>query len=40
LKPEVIEAQQRQRHLEREQGAVEWEGKATVTFSDAITAVR
>src|SRR5262249_12918376 len=25
---------------EQEQGAVEWEGKATVTFSDAITAVR
>jgi DDE superfamily endonuclease/Archaeal putative transposase ISC1217 len=25
---------------EQEQGVVEWEGKATVTFSDAITAVR
>ena len=25
---------------EQEQGAVDWEGKATVTFSDAITAVR
>jgi len=25
---------------EQEQGAVEWGGKATVTFSDAITAVR
>jgi hypothetical protein len=25
---------------EQEQGAVAWEGKATVTFSDAITAVR